>query len=149
MVAVCVDASLVLAWLLPEQLSGAAFILKELWDEEGAELIAPPLVQMEVPSGLRQAVYRGRITLDEGDEALKAFLEMDIRIRQPDGLLGRAWELGKTVNAPRLYDLYYLALAEMERCELWTADRRLVNLAGSRSAAVKWIGDILSEARGG
>ena len=149
MVAVCVDASLVLAWLLPEQLSGAAFSLKQLWDEEGAELIAPSLVQMEVPSSLRQAVYRGRITLDEGDEALKAFLEMDIRIRHPEGLLGRTWELGKAVNAPRLYALYYLALAEMEGCELWTADRRLVNLAGPRSAVARWIGDVPSEASGG
>ena len=149
MVAVCLDASLVLAWLLPEQLSGAAFVLKERWDEEGAELVAPSLVQMEVPSSLRQAVYRGRITIDEGDEALKAFLEMDIRICQPEGLLGRAWELGKAVNAPRLYDLYYLALAEMEGCELWTADRRLVNLAGSHSAAAKWVGDIASEATDG
>jgi predicted nucleic acid-binding protein len=149
MVAICVDASLVLAWLLPEELSDAAFSLGKLWDEEETELIAPPLVQMEVPSSLRQAVYRGRITLDEGDEALKAFLEMDIRIRQPEGLLGRAWELGKAVNAPRLYDIFYLALAEMEGCELWTADRRLVNLAGSHSATAKWIGDIPTEATDG
>jgi len=149
MVAICVDASLVLAWLLPEELSGAAFSLKERWDEEDAELIAPSLVKMEVPSGLRQAVYRGRIALDEGDEALKAFQEMDIRICEPEGLLGRAWELGKAVNAPRLYDIFYLALAEMEGCELWTADRRLVNLAGPRSAVARWIGDVPSEASGG
>ena len=142
MAAVCVDASLVMAWLLPEELSAQAFALRELWERQDAELVAPPMLEIEVPSALRQAAYRRRITMGEGDEALQAFLDMGIRIRQPTGLLSQAWNLGKAVNAPRLYDVYYLALAEMEGCELWTADRRFVNLVGSRSAPAKWLGNV-------
>lgn len=149
MAAVCVDASLVLAWLLPEELSAKAFAQKAQWDEQNTELIAPPLLMAEVPSALRQSVYRHRVPLVQGDEAFKEFLEMGIRIRQPEGLLTHAWDLGKALNASRLYDMYYLALAEMERCELWTADRRLLNLAAPRWALVRWIGDVETEAAGG
>lgn len=141
MALLCVDASLVLAWLLPEELSDAAFALRQRWDAQEIELIAPPLLNVEVPSVLRQAAYRGRITLDEADEALGAFLEMGIRLRQPEGLLPQAWALAKALNAPRLYDMFYLALAEMEGCQLWTADRRLWNLVVGRSGLVKWVGD--------
>lgn len=149
MIPVCVDSSVIVAWLLPEELSAKAFALKERWDEQGTQLIAPPLLKMEVPSVLRQAVYRGRLTLEEGDEALQAFMEMAIRIQEPGGLISQAWSLAKAVNAPRLYDMFYLALAEMAGCELWTTDRRLVNLAAPRSALVRWVGDIQLETRGG
>ena len=149
MTVICVDASLVLAWLLPEELSAKAFALKEQWDEQGTELVAPALLHSEVPSVLRQSVYRGRIALDEGDEAFQSFLEMSIRIREPEGLLAQAWALGKAVNAPRLYDVFYLALAEMQGCEFWTADRRLANLVASRSTLARWVGDFTLEDAGG
>lgn len=141
MTAVCVDASLVLAWLLPEELSERAFALKELWDEEGVDLNAPPLLYIEVPSVLRQAIFRGRITPEEGEIALQAFLEMSIRRREPERLLTRSWDIAKSVNAPRLYDMFYLALAEIQGYDLWTADRRLANIAAPRPAPVNWVGD--------
>jgi predicted nucleic acid-binding protein len=143
MVAVCLDASLVLTWLLPEEFSPKAFALRSLWDEQATQLIAPPLLRIEVASGLRQAVHRGRLDIGEGDEAFQTFLEMNIHIREPEPLLTQAWNLGKSVSAPRLYDVFYVALAELERCELWTADRRLVNLVKDRWPLVKWLGDFL------
>lgn len=145
MAAVCLDASLVLAWLLPEELSEVALALRQRWKNGEAELIAPPLLNIEVPSALRQAAYRGRITIDEADEALATFLEMGIRLRQPEGLLTQAWSLAKAVNAPRLYDMFYVAVAELEGCQLWTADRRLLNLVAHRTALVKWVGDFNPE----
>ena len=141
MASVCIDASLAISWFLPEDLSERAYTLREGWVGTGVELIAPPILAAEVPSTLRQAVYRGRINADEGDEAFAAFLDIPIRIIQPEGLLQRAWDIGKRANAPRLYDVFYVALAEIERCELWTADRRLVNLLGSRFPNVHWIGE--------
>jgi predicted nucleic acid-binding protein len=103
--------------------------------------VAPQLLTAEVPSVLRQAVHRRRISADEGDEAFGSFLGMGIRIRQPVRLMQRAWELGKVLDAPRLYDMCYVALAEMEQCELWTADRRLANLASRRTQFVRWVGE--------
>lgn len=141
LVEVCVDASLVVAWLLPEEFTDEAFALKERWTGEGTELIAPVMLAAEVASTLRQAVYRGRVSVSEGDEAFAAFLEMPIRIIQPERLLSRAWEIGKAVNAPRLYDAFYVALADIEACELWTADRRLTNLVQPRFPQVHWLGE--------
>lgn len=141
MVEVCVDASLVVAWFLPEEFSDEAFALKERWVGEAVELVAPVMLASEVPSTLRQAVYRGRILAGEGDEAFAAFLEMPIRIIQPENLLPRAWEIGKAVNAPRLYDAFYVALADIEDCELWTADRRLANVVQPRFPRVHWLGE--------
>lgn len=146
---ICLDASLVLLWFLREELSPSADALLDRWRGAGAEFIAPPMLAAEVPSVLRQAVYRGRITLQEGDEAFQAFLEMEIRIREPEGLLAQAWALGKTFNSPRLYDMYYLALADVEKCELWTADRRFADLAAPRFSLVRWIGDIPMETSDG
>jgi predicted nucleic acid-binding protein len=34
-------------------------------------------------------------------------------------------EFAHRFNLPASYDSHYLALAEREECELWTADRRL------------------------
>ena len=141
MAEVCVDASLVIAWFLPEEFSDEAFALKERWDAEGVELVAPVMLASEVASTLRQAVYRGRILAGEGDEAFAAFLEMPIRIIQPENLLSHAWEIGKAVNAPRLYDAFYIGLADIQDCELWTADRRLVNLVQSQFPQVHWLGE--------
>ena len=141
MAKVCVDASLVIAWLLPEELTNKAFALRMRWDDERVELIAPSLLAFEVPSTLRQAVYRERISAGDAEEAFAAFLQMPIRITQPEDLVRRAWEIGKAVNAPRLYDAFYVGLADIEACELWTADRRLVNLVQSRFPQVRWLGE--------
>ena len=141
MAEVCVDASLVIAWFLPEEFTNQAFALKDRWEGGGVELVAPITLASEVPSALRQAVYRGRILAREGDEAFAAFLEMPILILQPDDLLSRAWEIGKAVNAPRLYDAFYVALADIQDCELWTADRRLANLVQPRFPWVHWLGE--------
>lgn len=141
MAEVCVDASLVVAWLLPEEFSGQAYALKDRWSDEGAELVAPAILASEVPSVLRQAVYRGRILTGEGDEAFATFLEMPIRIIQPENLLSRAWEIGKAVDAPRLYDAFYVGLADVQGCELWTADRRLTSLVQAKFPHVHWLGE--------
>ena len=45
------------------------------------------------------------------------------------------------MNAPRLYDAFYVALADIEGCELWTADRRLTNLVQPRFPQVHWLGE--------
>jgi predicted nucleic acid-binding protein len=139
---ICLDASLVLSWLLPEDLSASAFKLRSVWDAAHEQLVAPPLLRLEVPSSLRLATYRGRVTNDESDEALAAFLDMEIRIVEPRRLLAETWELGETLNAPRLYDFFYVALARNQGCELWTADQRLVNFVAAHCPWVKWVGSV-------
>ena len=146
MACVCLDASLVVLWFLRQELTPKADAVLEEWRTADIEFIAPPLLMAEVPSVLRQAVYRGRITLEEGDAAVTDFMDVGIRVVDPPGLLKRAWDLGKTLSAPRLYDMFYVALADLERCELWTADRHLVNLVKERWPLARWLGDYPVEA---
>jgi len=39
------------------------------------------------------------------------------------------------------YDAAYLALAEAEKCDLWTGDRSFYQAVRGELAQVKWIGD--------
>jgi predicted nucleic acid-binding protein len=141
---ICVDASVVVSWLLPEEQSENALRLKERWEERSDSMIAPPLLRIEVASVLRQSVYRQRLTSGEGEAALDALLQLPIALHRDD-LTQRAWQVAQILNAPRLYDMYYLALADLSDCELWTVDRRLVNLAGNRFPRVRWVGDAEAE----
>ena len=138
----CVDASLVLAFLLhDEEFTAHATALLAAWREAQEELIAPALLPFEVLSGLRLAVYRSRISRDEGDEQCVTFRAMPIELRRPDRLFDRTWDIGKRLNPPRLYDASYLALADIEDCEVWTADSRFINLVAGRSTRLKWVGE--------
>lgn len=139
---VCVDASLVLLWLLRQELSPHADALWEQWLEEGREIVGPALLYAEVPSVLREAIYHQRLTLEEGEEAFAAFCGLGIQTILRDELHLRAWELGRVFNAPRLYDFQYVALAELEGCELWAADRRLVNLVKGHCPWARWVGEV-------
>jgi hypothetical protein len=54
----------------------------------------------------------------------------------------RAWNLAQRLNQPKVYDCYYLALAELLACEFWTADERLFNTVRHDLGWVKWIGNL-------
>jgi len=139
---VCVDASLVIASLLPETISDRADLLLDRLRAAGEALIAPALLTAEVSSALRNAVFTKRIPSELGEAALDAFKQYPIRLHEMSGLMHSAWAWAKAVNAPRLYDMYYLALADSEGCDLWTADRRLVGLVGRSFARAKWVGEV-------
>jgi predicted nucleic acid-binding protein len=75
---ICLDASLVLSWLLPEALSGQANKMKDQWLDDGEELVAPALLRAEVVSVLRNTVYTGKVTPAEGEEAFEAFEDASV-----------------------------------------------------------------------
>jgi predicted nucleic acid-binding protein len=141
MPSVCVDASLVLALLLPEEHSSRAQSLWSGWLREAVTIFGPPLLYAEVPSVLRQAVFFNRVSPDDGEAAFEAFCDINIGISANPHLHIHAWNLAKEFHRPRAYDSFYLAVAQAEGCDLWTADRRLVNSVSL--PWVKWIGDYI------
>ncbi len=124
---VCVDASLVVKLLAPEPHSEAAERLWAGWLNQGARIVAPVLLAFEVPSVLRKKVQRGLISSGRGREALDAFVDLSgsLELLSPEGLHARAWELASENAQPNLYDSYYVALAELLDCLLWSADDHL------------------------
>ncbi len=138
---VCIDASLAVAWLTYERYTAAANALGREWSSEGVELLAPPVFHAEVVSVLRQQVFFKRMLPEEGDEALSICLDIPVRIIEGQELYRKAWSIASELQLPTCYDSLYLAAAEMNGCEFWTADKKLVGAAGTGRSWVKWLGE--------
>lgn len=136
---VCVDASLVLHLLLPDERDPNVDSLWTSWAANSVQIVGPALLYAEVTSVIRLRVSTGRLTPDEGDAAFAAFNALGISRIDRDDLHILAWELAKRYQLRRAYDVMYLALAELEDLELWTGDERLVNALGGREPRVRWV----------
>ena len=135
---VCVDASLVVTLLLPDERTAEVEFLFSEWTHEGTRLISPPLLYAEAPSAVLRAQFEGRIDPEDAGRAFGDFCDLDIAVVSANDLYIRAWELAKEHEQRRIYDSMYLALAQAEGCELWTGDLRLANSVDR--PWVKWVG---------
>lgn len=105
-------------------------------------MLAPPLFRAEVTSVIRRWVFTGGVSESYGREALQRALKFPVMISDDSvALQQQAYDLATSLNRPRAYDTQYLALAEMRRCPLWTADQRFVNAVGGRFPNVRWLGE--------
>ena len=138
---VCVDASLAVRWVVPEDYSDQALDLLAFWGESQTELVAPTHMLYEVNSTLRFLVSQKVISEEIGDGAFSHFRRLRIRLTSRAAIFPLAWSLARELNQPTTYDTVYLALARMLNCELWTADRKFFAAARTQAPEVKWIGD--------
>jgi predicted nucleic acid-binding protein len=138
---VCVDASLALTWLLNVHKEDHADTLRMQWESSNIELIGPPIFHAEVTSVLREEVFFKRLSDEEGEEAFRLYSLIQISIIYSPAIYRKAWELAKQYNLPRTYDMQYLAVAEIENCDFWTLDRKLVNTVRGKNRRVKWVGE--------
>jgi predicted nucleic acid-binding protein len=136
---VCLDASLVVALLLPERYSALAMQHWEFWIEQDVRLVAPALLGYEVTSAIYRQALQGKITWQDDQAALQQFLAMDIEIIHLPELHRAANSLAKQFNRPNTYDAHYLALANHFTCPLWTADERLYNTVKGEFELIRWI----------
>ncbi len=139
--AVCIDASLAIAWLFFDQYREQADALWKIWNENATELIAPPMFQAEVASVIRRHVYFKRILPEEGERLFSLYSDLPVRIVDSQEMYRWAWQLASAFNLAVCYDTQYLAVAELEDCEFWTLDRKLVNTVGGKNRRVRWVGD--------
>lgn len=135
---VCVDASLILKCLVYEP--GTAQANEWLRAHEDDEFTAPWFLPAEVASVLRRKARQNEITNEEALEALRLLESLDVRLVCDLWLVRKAYDLAAALDQSAIYDCLYLALAERERCDLWTADERLAQVARPRHACVRLIG---------
>ena len=125
------DASLVAAWLLPEEYSNAA---EEIISSISAPCPAPSLFWFEIRNILAMAERRGRIN------AGGALIGMERVRRLPlddAGIGGDSAILLLAANhALSAYDAAYLALALNRSTSLATLDRKLAGAARKEGVAV-------------
>jgi predicted nucleic acid-binding protein len=140
---VVVDASVALKWVINESDSAKAHALLIDWSGEGIIMLAPVLFTYEITNILYQNVRKNEITLEKAKSALEdiRFLGIEIDIPQDFSLSRRAIELAHKFGFGATYDSHYLALAEREGCELWTADTKMWKAVKGQVSWVRWLED--------
>lgn len=117
-----VDASVAVEYLLQTAVGVRATTFLE-----GADLIAPELLDAEVLAVLRREVLRGRLTEARAGEAVADLRDWGVERLPHRLLLDAAWQLRGHVTA---YDALYVAAARQRGAGLITADGPLARAPG-------------------
>jgi predicted nucleic acid-binding protein len=139
-----VDASLALSWVVPDEEATPTAVRLLLGFRNGQLwLTVPSLWGYEIANALKVGVTRGRLTEEEGRDALRSLLDLGINLADFGPTANRAWQLALE-HQLSIYDAAYLALAEHHRCALYTADKRLAE-ATRKTGLVRWVSDFEQE----
>ncbi|MGC8642213.1 MAG: type II toxin-antitoxin system VapC family toxin [Isosphaeraceae bacterium] len=120
------DSCVAVKWFLAEPDSPQAIRLRDDFDQQVHELLAPDIFPVEIAHALSRAERRGLIQPPEGSQHLSDLFVFLPSLHSSVVLLPRAYELSSLMRIG-VYDCLYVALAEREQCDLITADSRLVN----------------------
>src|SRR5713226_1842344 len=118
-------SSVALKWVLPEVDSGRAIRLRNEYSNGVHELLAPDVFPSEIANGLASAERQKRIRTGESAIFLNDVLSAAPALYPSSPLLIRAMEIAIS-SKQAVYDCIYVTLAEVEGCELVTADDQLV-----------------------
>jgi predicted nucleic acid-binding protein len=122
-VTLVVDASVATKWVLPEENSDRALALRL----PAQEFVAPTLIAAEIGNAVWKRVMWNDFPTADALRALDAALALFSQLIPTEELAARATEIAVELKHP-IYDCFYLALAERERCALVTADKRLLTV---------------------
>ena len=124
---VVVDASFILAFLLPDERVDEVDQVFDLYEEGKINFISTQLLPFEVFNSLRNAILRKRITKKQADDLGVEFFKIEINLEEID--FGTAFSLPLSQGLS-FYDASYVYLARSKRISLLTFDSRLKRLAG-------------------
>jgi predicted nucleic acid-binding protein len=125
------DASVAVKWVLTEPDSPKAVALRDEFRKHLHELLAADAFLSEVAHSLTRAERKGILKQGEAAGLIADILSTPPDLHPVRPLLARAVEISSQMRVG-YYDCLYVALAEREKCELITADDKLVtNLRAS------------------
>lgn len=119
------DSCVGLKWLVPELHSDKALRLRDDYRNGILERIAPDIFLAEIAHALTRAERQKRITPAQGALALADMINMQPQLFSYIALLPRAYQISSQYHVG-FYDCLFVALAELEGCDLITADDRMV-----------------------
>ena len=140
---VVVDASLAIKWVLPEGDSHKANMLLKRWTADRKGIIAPALFTYETTNIIYRQVIDRKFTYEEAKRAHTKLFSIGILLNfsQYEILSTRAMEFAREFSLLATYDAHYLALAERNSCEFWTADARLLKAVQGKLSWVRTLED--------
>lgn len=139
---VAIDASFALQVVLGLEAAAAGRALLADWYRKERQLIAPAHWLSEATSALRRLRSVGQLEADEADRAVQDLFLLEVESVVPRReLCLAALRWAETLTHSKTYDAFYVALAEQEKTELWTADQRLARRAAQVGAA--WVQTLL------
>jgi len=134
------DSSVVVKWMIPEELSAEASAVLAKAQAGNAKLIAPDLLVAEVGNVLWKHHRRDNLSSIELTHALSLFHLLPITYISSNGLIDLACNLAVAYQRS-VYDMLYVALSIQRSALFLTADQRLVNAVSAKLPQVQWIGD--------
>lgn len=137
---ICLDASFLIPCVVAEDHSDSALAILERWAAARAVLLAPSFMIWEVGSVLRRKVAQGVLLAEQGRAALDLVLDLPVTSVDGGAVAAAAWRIAERFDLPVLYDAAYLAVAEVEGAEFWTADAELVRRVGRALQYVRLLG---------
>ncbi len=139
---VVVDASLAVKWILNEVWHHEALALLAQWEQRSVKRIAPSWFSCEVANVFYKRLLRGDLSLADAQLGIQS-IHLAITLRDAEPAISiRALELAVALGRTATYDTHYLALAEREHCELWTADERFWNATRMTFRWIRWVGEM-------
>jgi predicted nucleic acid-binding protein len=120
----CLDTSVWIKYLCPDEQSEAA--TKVVTQALTERLISPSFAWAEIASVLRKKVRSSLLTADEAQQLYTAFCSFPIEYVDTQNIRLRAWEIAEQYQLLTLYDSVFLAVAEIESAQFWTADQALL-----------------------
>lgn len=135
---ICLDANVFVRCLAFEP--GSVEAMTWLRSQAEEEIVGPPFLPVEFGTAILRKATAGNMTPTQCAEALDLFGRFGIRYVWDQGLLQTAFNFAMTLGQHTIYDTGYLAVAEREKCELWTFDRRFAEAASRRHPRVRLLG---------
>jgi predicted nucleic acid-binding protein len=136
------DASVAAKWLVwaGEPLEAEALALLKQRNDGQIDLVVPDLFWAEIGNVIWKAAHRGRCSLDQTADSIRALQGYQLATVPADELLLEALRIANQYGRS-FYDSLYVALAVSLEATLITADERLANALAAQ-LPVKWLGAI-------
>lgn len=119
------DSSVAFKSVVPEALSDKALRLREDFQKALHELLAPDVFPIEIGHALTRAERQRRVSPANGWALWLAVMTDSPHLHPSLPLMPRAYEISSLMRVG-IYDCLYVALAEREKCDLVTADDKLI-----------------------
>lgn len=120
------DASVAICWVIPRPLTPNATQLRDEYQQQIHELLAPAVFIDEVAGALTKAERQKDIGVGQAAPLYAKVMNSPPVLIAHASLIARAIDISSRTRSG-YYDCLYVALAEQEGCQLITADQKPIN----------------------